>query len=344
MSATHSRTHGGPDALGVPRHDFSTNSNACGPYPAASQAVQQADASHYPDPSYHLLRQQLADFHGVASDRILLAGSASEFIFRITASVALRTQGQALVYVAERAYGDYALAAQAWGLSLTQDHDQANLVWTCEPSSPLGTAHGAWPACLDDAEPSAKTPTPLVLLDRAYEPLRLQGECSLNQHSLAKVWQLWTPNKALGMTGVRAAYAIAPTGPVREVQSQIQTLESLNPSWPIGAHGLALLQCWVQDPTQAWLVQSRQTLQVWKDRLTAILSALDWTVLPSQSNFLCARPQQPIDPLRLRQAGIKLRDASSLGLPGFFRLGVLPPESQDALRDVLARPNESDTP
>jgi histidinol-phosphate aminotransferase len=286
----------------------------------------------------------LADFHGVASERILLAGSASEFIFRITASVARRTQGQALVYVAERAYGDYALAARAWGLSLTQDHDQANLVWTCEPSSPLGNAHGAWPAYLHDAELSSNAPTPLVVLDRAYEPLRLQGECSLNEHRLAKVWQLWTPNKALGLTGVRAAYAIAPIGPVPEVQSQIQTLESLNPSWPIGAHGLALLQCWLQASTQAWLAESRQTLQVWKDRLTALLLALDWTVLPSDSNFLCARPQQPIDPLRLRQAGIKLRDASSLGLPGFYRLGVLPPDAQDALRDVLALPIESDTP
>ena len=27
-----------------------------------------------------------------------------------------------------------------------------------------------------------------------------------------RVWQLWTPNKALGLTGVRAAYAITPRG------------------------------------------------------------------------------------------------------------------------------------
>ena len=33
--------HGGPDALGVPRWDFSTNANACGPCPPALQAVQQ---------------------------------------------------------------------------------------------------------------------------------------------------------------------------------------------------------------------------------------------------------------------------------------------------------------
>ncbi|MGH8848748.1 MAG: aminotransferase class I/II-fold pyridoxal phosphate-dependent enzyme, partial [Polaromonas sp.] len=82
------RVHGGPDHQGVPLHDFSTNSNACGPCPAALAAVSQADASHYPDASYTALRRQLAAFHGVDLQRVLLAASASEFIFRITALVA----------------------------------------------------------------------------------------------------------------------------------------------------------------------------------------------------------------------------------------------------------------
>ena len=44
--------HGGPDAQGVPLWDFSTNANACGPCPEALAAVQQADATRYPDPAY----------------------------------------------------------------------------------------------------------------------------------------------------------------------------------------------------------------------------------------------------------------------------------------------------
>lgn len=35
--------HGGPDALGVPAHDFSTNANACGPCPDALDALRRAD-------------------------------------------------------------------------------------------------------------------------------------------------------------------------------------------------------------------------------------------------------------------------------------------------------------
>lgn len=38
-------THGGPDALGAPAHDFSTNANACGPCPEALAQVRAADAT-----------------------------------------------------------------------------------------------------------------------------------------------------------------------------------------------------------------------------------------------------------------------------------------------------------
>jgi histidinol-phosphate aminotransferase len=41
----------------------------------------------------------------------------------------------------------------------------------------------------------------------------------------------------------------------------------------------------------------------------------------------------------LRAHGIKLRDAASFGLPGHVRLGVLPPEAQDALHSALCVSN-----
>lgn len=310
------RLHGGPDALGVPRYDFSTNSNACGPCPIALTAVQQADARHYPDASYAALRAQLAAFHGVEVQRVLLAGSASEFIFRITAWVA--QQGGRQVCLPPHSYGDYAQAAAAWGLGLVAQPDEAQLVWACEPSSPLGGAHGSWPDTMR---------APLVL-DRAYEPLRLSGAPTLTAAELERVWQLWTPNKALGLTGVRAAYAIAPLG----AQASVAALERLGASWPVGAHGVALLQTWVQPAVQAWLTDSLQTLNAWKTRQIAMLQALGWTCLPSDTPFFCARPEHAPDLNRLRSAGIKLRDTTSFGLPGHVRISVQPPAAQDALK------------
>lgn len=320
------RIHGGPDAQGAPRYDFSTNSNACGPCPQAVAAVQAADATRYPDGSYTALRAALADFYAVAPWRVVLAGSASEFIFRITAWA--RQQGARTVGLPTHAYGDYAHAAQAWGLLPTAAGAHADLVWACEPSSPLGQAHS----------PALSSLRGTVVLDRAYAPLRLSGQPSVEESQRQQLWQLFSPNKALGLTGVRAAFAIAPLG----AETAVQQLESLAPSWVLGAHGVALLTAWTQADTQVWLQASLQTLAGWKQRQMALLQSAGWTVQSSDASFFCARPPAGVDAVALcaalRAPGIKLRDATSFGLPGWVRLGVLAPVAQDALAAAIAQP------
>ncbi|MBL0244730.1 MAG: aminotransferase class I/II-fold pyridoxal phosphate-dependent enzyme [Rhodoferax sp.] len=330
--------HGGPDAQGVPRFDFSTNSNACGPCPQALAAVQQADATRYPDPAYALLRQALAAFHGVNPERVLLAASASECIHRISALVA--RQGGRGVRLPAHHYGDYAHAAQVWGLQPVQSPQQAALLWACEPSSPLGQAD----AGLADGVQALQSHQTLVL-DCAYAPLRLGGEPSLSASQRDQVWQLFTPNKALGLTGVRAAYVIAPyvalTRATGQMSSNVSAFSALSSSWPVGAHGVALLQAWVQPNVQQWLCDSLQVLRGWKARQMNLLQSLGWVCQPSDANFFCAKPvlsdgvgisQWLAD---LRGQGIKLRDATSFGLPGWVRLGVLEPAAQDALAQAL---------
>ncbi|MDO9358589.1 MAG: aminotransferase class I/II-fold pyridoxal phosphate-dependent enzyme [Polaromonas sp.] len=317
------RVHGGPDEQGIPLHDFSSNSNACGPCPDALTAVQQADAGAYPDAGYSALRRQLAAFHGVDAQRVVLAASASEFIFRITA---LAAQRRGSVWLPPHAYGDYAQAAQAWQLPLAGHPAQAQLRWACEPSSPLGIAQPELEKLPGDGA--------LCVLDRAYEPLRL-GPAPAWPDGLADAfWQLWTPNKALGLTGVRAAYVIAPPGE----EESASRLEQLAPSWAVGAHGVAMLQAWTTPGAQAWLADSLDTLRTWKAQQVALCRSMGWDCAPSEANFFCARPvlppamtlQQALAALRRR--GIKLRDTTSFGLPGQVRLSVAAPAAQDALQ------------
>jgi histidinol-phosphate aminotransferase len=325
--------HGGPDAWGVPLHDFSTNSNACGPCTAAWQAVQQADAALYPDPAYTVLRAQLGALHGVAAERIVVAGSASEFIHRITVQAA--RSGVRTAVLPAHSYGDYERAAQVWGLQVLRPgvpHVPASpslptLHWVCEPSSPLGQndpAVTAW-SYADHGDNS------LCVIDCAYRSLRLEEGAwpALPDNA----WQLWTPNKALGMTGVRAAYAIAPAAVSAAMRVQLQALA---PSWPVGAHGVAMLAAWATAPVQQWVAGSAQTLRLWKAALLQVCQALGWTVLPgSMANYFVAQVPVADLPARLQQLrqqhGIKLRDCASFGLPGHVRLGVLAPVAQQAL-------------
>ena len=319
------RVHGGPDAHGAVTHDFSVNSNACGPCPSALAAVARTDASTYPDASYTQLRQQLADFHAVAVQRVVLAASASEFIFRITAMAAQR--GVQAVLLPPHSYGDYAQAARAHQMPVLADAAGASLYWSCEPSSPLGGAHEGLSALVDGSCAGS-----IVVLDRAYEPMRLSGTPSVGTAQLQKLWQLWTPNKALGLTGVRAAYAIAP----QSADADIHTMNQLCPSWPIGAHGVAMLQAWTQPEAQAWLATSLESLRAWKAQQVALCALLGWTVLPSHANFFVCRWGRDSSALaHLRAHGIKLRDCASFGLPGHVRLSVQAPAVQNALQAAL---------
>jgi histidinol-phosphate aminotransferase len=337
-SPSYNRVHGGTDALGLPEFDFSTNSNACGPCPITQVAVMQADATRYPDPSYTALRSKLAAFHGVDASRIVIAGSASEFIFRITALAKL--QGITSVFVPPHSFGDYAHAAQAWGLPVIKDTTNAGLIWHCQPSSPLGQVYSG------EIEVSS---TAIHVLDLAYAPLQLSSDASMDSRLRGNddsrdglhdaVWQLYSPNKALGLTGVRAAYVIAPLGS----EQMVNELSGMSASWPLGAHGVALLDSWVSADVQNWLADSLQTLQVWKTRQIALLESLDWTCQPSDTNFFCATPKLPNLPkgltleqalAALRSQGIKLRDTASFGLPGQVRVCVQPPTAQDALQEA----------
>ena len=323
-----SQEHGGPDAEGAAPHDFSSNGNACGPCPIAWAAVRGADASRYPDPRSTALRERLAAFHGVDAKRIVIAASASEFIHRITAAVA--QGGGRRIALPAHGYGDYAHAARAWSFEIERApaaFTDIDLAWSCDPSSPLGQTPKELPALIE----VMKVRNAPVVVDCAYAPLRLTGDPALTEAQSDRVWQLWTPNKALGLTGVRAAYAIAPNAGADEWQKRV---EALAPSWPLGAHGAALLDSWTRTDTQAWLAQSRHTLAAWKIAQQDLLrDATDWKLLPSDAHFFCAEPRVSVLPLlaHLRAAGAKLRDCTSFGLPGHVRMAVLPPAIQRAL-------------
>ena len=92
----------------------------------------------------------------------------------------------------------------------------------------------------------------------------------------------------------------------------------------------------MQASVQQWLVHSLRTLSGWKARQLALCTDLGWAVhAGSLANYFCAQPATTTlqsDLVALRSSGIKLRDATSFGLPGTVRLGVLGPAAQDALR------------
>lgn len=337
--AVPTRVHGGPDALGAARWDFSTNANAAGPCPTVMAAVREADASRYPDPSYRRLIERLAAWHGVCPSRVLVAASASEFIQRITAVSARLLPGP--VSVPAHAYGDYAWAARAVGRGCVADEagegavlgdagwgeaGRPTLRWCCDPSSPLG----------QDAPVPDDLAACVTVLDVAYGPLRLQGRSQWTAAARDAVFELVSPNKALGLPGIRGAYVIAPREMASAGAGWVDALRAAEPSWPLGAHAVAMLQAWVSEGAQLWLARQRDTLREWKVQLVDVLEELGATVQPSVTPFVCARLPEGVTVEGLRQYDMAVRDATSFGWPGWVRINALPPAAVQALAGAIA--------
>jgi histidinol-phosphate aminotransferase len=316
-----SRVHGGPDALGTAIHDLSTGSHPAGANPMALARVRAADPSRYPDPSYAALKALLAQRHQVAPSRLLMAASGSEFIQRITA-VSVRLAPGA-VRVPQPAYGDYAAAALACGRQAVHE-GSASLRWCAEPGSPDGRS-------LAPPEDLAATPT---VLDLAYAPLRLDGRSGWPQAARDAVFQLITPNKALGLCGVRGAFAIAP---LQAPAGWVEALRAAEPSWPLGAQGVALLEAWCDEAVQAHLAHSLAGLRGWRSALVDGLQARGFRVAAGVTPFVMARLPAAArwSASDLRWTGVAVRDLTSFGLPGHWRINAGPPEALTALWKAL---------
>jgi histidinol-phosphate aminotransferase len=318
--------HGGTDSLGALTDDFSTNANSAGPCPIALEALINTSRKAYPDPNYTALKELLAQWHHVSVERIVLAASASEFIYRMSALIAKQVSNQVLgrpmVYLPRFCYSDYQTAAKAWNLVTSSTIEDANLIWACDPSTPFGENAHSLGALIDSLQAQQ-----ICVLDRAYDPLRLSGKSLLNQTQLDKVCQLWSPNKALGLTGIRGAYAIAPIAGI----ALAAELELLAPSWPLGVDGVSMLSSWAKYETQTWIQESLNCLREWKGQQLQRCQEMGWEIHTSETNFYCAKPPaNDLYPLllQLRRSGIKLRDTLSFGLPGYVRMSVLAPASQ----------------
>lgn len=161
------------------------------------------------------------------------------------------------------------------------------------------------------------------MLDLAYHPLT-QEPPPLPEG----VWRLYSPNKAHGLTGVRAAYLLAP--------HDLTHFRNLAPSWALSVHGEAFLRAVLQPASQSWLETTRQSLWRWRAELAAGLRALGLEVREGAANFLLVRVGQATAVARaLRLRGVRVRDGTSFGLPEWLRLSAQAPQARQALLESL---------
>lgn len=324
--------HGGTDAGPTPRIDLSTNANPYGPSPFAKAALETPIAA-YPDPTYTHTRAAIAAHTGFSIDEIVVGAGATELIYRLVfcrrGPVAAPSPG----------FGEYAGAAELLGYPLVPlpahpDHaaydlPHAGVVFVTSPGSPDGLVRSqTW---VHELQAQASGRDTWLVWDMAYHQLvspsldQAEYATQPSDYPEASIL-LFAPNKAHGCTGLRAGWVRAPA-PIASALRDAQM------SWILSSPGAAFLAAQANDRADAWVERHNRLMQktglVLEDRLTR----LGWPVIKGHTPWLLVQPPQPGLSERLRSDhGIKIRDLTSQGMAGWWRIGT--PHCRD-LNDVV---------
>ncbi|ETN87560.1 histidinol-phosphate transaminase, partial [Thermus sp. NMX2.A1] len=285
--------------------------------------IRAKDPSRYPDPLYRNLRRLLAEAHGVSPEQVAVGTGTSELIHRLVRWNYLRGP----ILLLKPTFSEYARAARAldlplWEVETPEEYlkllPRSSIAFLCLPNNPTGEVYPF-------LEEAVRRAGGALVLDLAYFPL-METPPSLPQGA----WLLYSPNKAHGLTGVRAGYLVAPL--------DLTVFQNLAPSWPVSVYGEGLLEGQLDPRAQAWLESTRKELHRLRGLLAQGLRELGLEVRESPANFLLVRVGQAAEVARaLREKGIRVRDATSFGLPEWLRLSAQREEAIEALLKALAQ-------
>jgi threonine-phosphate decarboxylase len=334
--------------LGIPLWellDFSANINPLG-FPAGLAAVLQKtlpEIVHYPDRQCLELRQDLAVYHGLTPQEILVGNGSTELIYLIVRALRPRR-----ALIAAPAFSEYERALKVAEVPVdfqlgTEAHnftpDQpltpqgANLVFLANPASPSGALMA--PELLNSLAAALDAAGVYLVLDEAFVDF-VEGASfkrHLGQYPHLLILRSFT--KFFGIPGVRLGYLLA-------APALMARLTMVQEPWSVSTLAQAVGRACLADAD--FMARTRALVDRERDYLVRGLVRLAGVkAFPSAVNYLLVKLTRPgWSAARLRCAmlahQIIIRDASNFrGLdPSYFRVAVRGREENDRLLNALA--------
>ena len=322
---------------------LNTNESPLPPPPdwieAIGEELRQIPFNRYPDRSYHLLREALADFHGVRSEQVFCANGSNEVLQSLCLAYGGPSRSAAVFeptyalhshiahltstrVVEGRRRPDFSLDLDAVRDVLAEE--SPSLTFLCSPNNPTGMAEDR-----SSVEAVVSEAPGLVVVDEAYGQFSDWSALSLIGDDKPLVVTR-TFSKTWSMAAARLGYLIGP-------EEVVTTLERVALPYHLDgfkqlAGRLALKFVGEMEERVGLVVRERQ-------RLTAALGKLPVTVWPSQANFVLFRPEGKKGSevwQELLDRSVLVRDTSSWpGLTGCLRVTVGTPGENDAFLSAL---------
>jgi len=312
---------------------LNTNENPFPPGAKVMQAIREVEPEtlrRYPNPLGQAFRDAAAQVFSITPDMILCGNGSDDIL-----TIATRTfiaPGGVLAYP-DPTYSLYPVLAKLedakvspvpwgneWSLPLDELVDaKADAIYLANPNAPSGTfvppSQIATLASKFDG---------LLLVDEAYVDFA-EDNCLDLVREFSNVVISRTFSKAYSLAGMRFGYAIAQPEVIHEMM-KVKDSYNVDAISVIAATAALLDQ---ESARKTW-----EYIRGERQRLTSELQQLDWSVLPSQANFILAtvpggRAEEAY--LKLKHQGILVRYFPKPGLTDKLRITVGRAEENNAL-------------
>ena len=269
---------------------LNTNENPYPPSPKCAAALKSFDLDRlrrYPDPEFSMLRQELAKLNRTRPENVFV-GNGSDEVLALAAKAFVENDEQ--IGSLDPSYSLYktlaAIRDVKWigcnplerleALDILERESVSLFLWT-NPNAPTGTL----------AEPKAIAAFAsrfkgVVLVDEAYADFARTNCMSLATAAKNRnILVMRTFSKSYSLAGLRVGYCVGP-------KDLIAALYKVKDSYNVDAIAQQVALAAVKD--QRWMKANVARVVKTRRWFTAELERRGWDVLPSESNFVFAKP------------------------------------------------------
>jgi histidinol-phosphate aminotransferase len=266
---------------------LNANENPFPPSPRVMQAIQNVEPEmlrRYPDSTARIFREAAAKALGVTADMILAGNGADDLL-----AIAVRTfvAGGGTLAFPQPTYSSYAALAQLsdakahpidWDKNWSLPTDalvsaKADAIFVANPNTPSGTF--VQPSKL--AELAAAYAGPVVI-DETYVDFA-DGNCLDLVRELSNVIIIRSMSVGYCLAGLRFGFALATADVIAE-------MTKVTDAYPCDAVATCAAAAAIED--QEYAARSWQQVRAERQRVSAELDSLGFSVTPSQANFILA--------------------------------------------------------
>lgn len=311
------------------KSDFS--SNIC-PHASHQQLMDYLAShpewiAHYPEPEPFSLEKQIADYHKIDPQQVLVTSGATEAIYLIAQAFGMQP------VIPTPTFSEYEDACSMFTRSAeivdigSKSKKQKRMLWLCNPNNPTGEVYDQLYIDRMMAEHE------LVVLDQSYENYT-------NAHVMNPRWGCRTPysiqihsmTKTYGVPGLRLGYITAHESLINMIRPYIRP-------WSVSSLAIEAGKYLLQHEE----LQCKPDLKE-AQRLASMLEKI-WGIVvsPSQTNYMLCRlvhhTAAELKDYLAKEHGMLIRDCSNFkGLtPQHFRVAAQTPTENDALAAAIKK-------